>query len=165
MYYTSLKTPVGTLQLVADDHSLYRIVFPTCTNNAPVAKPAPKGHPLLNSTTSQLIEYFNGNRQNFNLPLSPQGTTFQLAAWGLIQQIPYGETRTYGEIATQLGNPNKARAVGGAANKNPLPLIIPCHRVMGTGGKLTGFAGGLETKQFLLTLEQKRAQPSAATDT
>ncbi|MEA2114015.1 MAG: methylated-DNA--[protein]-cysteine S-methyltransferase, partial [Thermodesulfobacteriota bacterium] len=87
------------------------------------------------------------------LPLSPQGTPFQLAVWELMQQIPYGETRSYGELAAGLGNPNKARAVGGAANKNPLPMVIPCHRVMGANGKLTGFAGGLATKQFLLSLE------------
>ena len=165
MYCTFLKTSVGRLRLFADDHALYQIAFPTCMENVPVASPAPQRHPLLSAATVQLTEYFDGRRQAFDLPLSPQGTSFQQAVWELMEQIPYGETRTYGELAARLGNPNKARAVGGAANKNPLPLVIPCHRVMGTGGKLTGFAGGLETKQFLLTLEQKRAQPSAAADT
>lgn len=165
MYSTSLKTPVGHLQLFADDHALYQISFPTCMENIPVADPAPQGHPLSSTVATQLIEYFNGRRQTFDLPLSPQGTSFQQAVWELMEHIPYGETRTYGELAALLGNPNKARAVGGAANKNPLPLVIPCHRVMGASGKLTGFAGGLETKQFLFTLEQKRVQPSAAADT
>lgn len=153
MYQTSLKTPVGTLQLFADDNALYRIFFPACDDNLPVADPAPKGHSLLDSASLQLSEYFTSHRQNFDLPLSPQGTPFQLAVWELMQQIPYGETSTYGELAARLGNPNKARAVGGAANKNPLPLVIPCHRVMGANSKLTGFAGGLKTKQFLLSLE------------
>ncbi len=153
MYRTSLETPVGTLQLFADDNALYRIVFPVCGDNLPVAHPAPKGHPLLGSASLQLSEYFTGQRQNFDLPLSPQGTPFQLSVWELMQQIPYGETSTYGELAAILGNPNKARAVGGAANKNPLPLVIPCHRVMGANSKLTGFAGGLATKQFLLNME------------
>lgn len=153
MYRTSLKTPVGTLQLFADDNALYRIVFPACEDNLPVADPAPAGHPVLGRVSLQLSEYFTGHRQIFDLPLSPQGTPFQLAVWELMQQIPYGDTSTYGELAAGLGNPNKARAVGGAANKNPLPLVIPCHRVMGANGKLTGFAGGLKTKQFLLSLE------------
>ena len=165
MYCTSLKTPVGRLQVFADDHALYQITFPTCMEKIHVASTAPQGHPLLSAAAAQLTEYFEGRRQDFDLPLSVQGTSFQQDVWRLMEQIPYGETRTYGELAARLGNPNKARAVGGAANKNTLPLVIPCHRVMGSGGKLTGFAGGLETKQFLLTLEQKRAQPSAATDT
>jgi methylated-DNA-[protein]-cysteine S-methyltransferase len=165
MYQTALKTPVGTLQLFADDDVLYRIVFPACGDKLPVADPAPQGHPLLSFVSLQLNEYFTGHRQNFDLPLSPQGTPFQLAVWELMQQIPYGETKAYGELAARLGNPNKARAVGGAANTNPLPLVIPCHRVRGANGKLTGFAGGVEIKQFLLNLEKKRAQASVATDT
>jgi len=165
MYRIFLKTPVGTLQLFADDDALYRIVFPACEDKLPAADPAPEGHPLLASASLQLSEFFTGHRHNFDLPLSPQGTPFQLAVWELMQQIPYGETQSYGEIATRLGNTNKARAVGGAANKNPLPLVIPCHRVMCTNGKLTGFAGGVEIKQFLLNLEKKRAQASVLTDT
>lgn len=155
MYCTSLKTPVGTLLLFADDQTLYRIVFPACCDKLPGGSPAPEGHPLLGSASLQLSEYFSGHRQHFELPLSPQGTAFQMAVWELMQEIPYGETWTYGEIAARLGNPNKARGVGGAANKNPLPLVIPCHRVIGANGSLTGFAGGVETKQFLLNLEKK----------
>ncbi len=153
MYTISLDTPVGTLQLFADDAALCRIVFPACSDHLPEAKSAARGHPLLTTAARQIGEYFAGSRHTFELPLSPQGTSFQKAAWQLMTEIPYGATRTYGELAAALGNANKARAVGGAANKNPLPLVIPCHRVMGASAKLTGFAGGLESKQFLLSLE------------
>jgi len=156
MYCSTLKTPIGTLQLFADNQALYTITFPTSPTPLPDAEVAPPEHPLLNQVKQQLREYFNGSRKDFDLPLSPQGTDFQQSVWELMQQIPYGRTKTYGEIAALLGNPNKARAVGGAANKNPLPLVIPCHRVMGANSQLTGFAGGLDTKKFLLDLEQGR---------
>jgi len=164
MYSTTLETPIGPLHLIADDNFLYRIALPSGTSPLPRTAPAPAGHPLISLASSQLRQYFAGSRQHFDLPLAPQGTPFQLAVWQLMQQIPFGRTRTYGELAARLGDPNKARAVGGAANRNPLPLLIPCHRVLGAGGKLTGFAGGLEMKQFLLTLEQKKVQTSAAAD-
>ncbi len=164
MYCSTLKTPIGTLQLFADDQALYTITFPTSPTPLPDAEEAPPGHPLLNQVKQQLREYFNGSRKDFDLPLSPRGTDFQQSVWDLMQQIPYGGTKTYGELAALLGNANKARAVGGAANKNFLPIVIPCHRVMGASGKLTGFAGGLSTKQFLLDLEQKKAQASVETD-
>ncbi len=157
MYCASLDTPVGMLQMFADHQSLYRIVFPGCVADMSRADSAPKDHPLLNRAARQLMEYFNGSRHLFDLPLAPRGTPFQLAVWEEMQQIPYGKIRSYGEIASSLGNPNKARAVGGAANKNPLPIVTPCHRVMGASGSLTGFAGGIETKQFLLNLEKENA--------
>ena len=164
MYSTHLQTPVGNLHLFADDHALHHIAFPAGTNTLPKAEKVSREHPLLSLVKVQISEYFNGSRYDFDLPLSAEGTVFQQAVWDLMRQIPYGRTSTYGELAAQLGNSNKARAVGGAANKNPLPIIIPCHRVMGASGSLTGFAGGLETKQFLLELEQKKARPSAETD-
>jgi methylated-DNA-[protein]-cysteine S-methyltransferase len=164
MYSTTLETPVGPLHLIADNNFLYRITLPNSHPPLPRTASAPAGHRLICLATSQLRQYFAGSRQHFDLPLAPQGTPFQLAVWQLIQQIPFGSTLTYGELAARLGSPNKARAVGGAANRNPLPLLIPCHRVLGAGGKLTGFAGGLEMKQFLLTLEQKKVQTSAAAD-
>lgn len=164
MYRTTLKTPIGPLHLFADDKALHLITFPTSTSTLPETQEAPPKHPLLSRVKLQLTEYFNGSRQRFDLPLTARGTEFQQKVWNLMQQIPFGQTKTYGELAARLGNPNKARAVGGAANKNPLPIIIPCHRVMGTSGKLTGFAGGLATKQFLLDLEQKKDQPAAETD-
>lgn len=103
----------------------------------------------------QLDEYFAGERKAFDLPLAPKGTAFQQEVWKALQEIPYGETGTYGEIAAAIGNPKAARAVGMANNKNPIGIIIPCHRVVGANGKLVGYAGGMEKKAFLLELEQK----------
>jgi methylated-DNA-[protein]-cysteine S-methyltransferase len=164
MYRTSLKTPVGILQIFADNNGLSRIVFPALSAGIPAVTLAAKENDLLKKAATQLMEYFKGSRQTFDLPLSPRGTDFQCAVWKCMLDIPYGKTRTYGEIAVQLGNSNKARAVGGAANKNPLPLVIPCHRVIGSSGKLTGFTGGLALKQYLLDLERKKARTSAAAD-
>ena len=150
---TFIDTPVGRLQLVADAEYLYQIRFADAGPPLAGTVPAAADHPLLAAAADQLREYFNGTRKCFTLPLCPKGTPFQLLVWELMQQIPYGRTMTYGRLAAALGNPNRARAVGGAANKNPLPLVIPCHRVVGADGRLTGFAGGLTVKQFLLDLE------------
>jgi methylated-DNA-[protein]-cysteine S-methyltransferase len=155
MFLATLDTPVGTLHLLADDFALYRISFSAAKIHLPEVAWAPNDHPLLCRVKTRINEYFQDKRTGFDLPLNPQGTTFQQEVWACIQEIPYGETGTYGEIATALGNVNKARAVGGAANKNPLPIVIPCHRVIGSTGSLTGFAGGLEIKKYLLDLEQK----------
>ncbi len=160
MYCSELSVfGIGRLHIYADDLTLYRISFPGCIDSKVRAdiRPAPDDHPLLCRVKAQLSEYFQENGRKFDLPLSPQGTAFQQAVWECMADIPYGETRTYGEIAAALGNRNKARAVGGAANKNPLPIVIPCHRVVGSSGRLTGFAGGLEVKRFLLDLEKKAA--------
>ncbi|MDU9048550.1 MAG: methylated-DNA--[protein]-cysteine S-methyltransferase [Candidatus Electrothrix sp. Rat3] len=155
MYRSTLSTPIGLIRLIADDHALYQISFPGGKINPPNVVSALNDHPLLCRAKVHLDEYFQGIRKNFDLPLNPQGTTFQQEVWACIQEIPYGKTKTYSEIAAALGNVNKARAVGGAANKNPLPIVIPCHRVIGNSGRLTGFAGGLEVKKYLLELEQK----------
>ena len=104
---------------------------------------------------NQLEEYFAGERRAFDLPLAPKGTAFQQKVWRALTEIPYGETRTYGEIAAAIGNPKAARAVGMANNKNPIGILIPCHRVIGADGKLVGYAGGMEKKAFLLELEMK----------
>lgn len=104
---------------------------------------------------TQLEEYFAGERRAFDLPLAPKGTAFQQKVWRALTEIPYGETRTYGEIAAAIGNPKAARAVGMANNKNPIGILIPCHRVIGADGKLVGYAGGMEKKAFLLKLEMK----------
>lgn len=109
---------------------------------------------LTDQTAGQLAEYFAGRRRYFDLPLSPRGTKFQKAVWQALCRIPYGETRTYGQIAQEVGNPNASRAVGAANHNNPIHVIIPCHRVIGAGGALTGYAGGLEVKEKLLRLEQ-----------
>lgn len=112
---------------------------------------------LLGMAGKELIEYFRGERKKFTLPLSPQGTEFQKKVWAALCTIPYGQTRSYGEIAAQVGNPKAARAIGGANNKNPIMIFIPCHRVVGADGSLTGFACGLEAKKYMLDLEQNMA--------
>lgn len=112
--------------------------------------PAPN---FLSEAAKQIVEYCEGNRTSFDFPLSIQGTEFQRRVWNIISRIPYGQTMSYGDIAEELGSRNKARAVGGAANANQLPLAIPCHRVVGSNGSLTGFAGGIKLKKLLLELE------------
>lgn len=112
---------------------------------------------LILNCKKQLDEYFAGKRKNFDLPLVPKGTEFQQKVWNALMEIPYGETRTYGEIAAAIGNPKAARAVGMANNKNPIGIIIPCHRVVGANGKLVGYAGGMEKKEWLLSLEKNES--------
>lgn len=107
----------------------------------------------------QLMEYFAGSRKKFELPLAPKGTAFQMKVWQALTEIPYGETRTYGQIAAIAGNPKASRAVGLANNRNPIPVFIPCHRVVGSDGKLVGFGGGLDVKAYLLGLERENALP------
>lgn len=113
---------------------------------------------LLKRAVLQLTEYFQGRRKIFDLPIKPQGTEFQKKVWAALGSIPYGETRTYGKIAAQIGNPKACRAVGGANNKNPILLLIPCHRVVGADGALTGFACGLKMKEYLLRLEENHRE-------
>ena len=114
-----------------------------------------------NAVIKQLDEYFDGKRQDFDLPLRPAGTEFQRQVWQALQQIPYGETWSYGKLAKHVGTPNAYRAVGAANGINPIPVIIPCHRVIGSNGKLTGFGGGLEAKAFLLNLESLQLPPGS----
>ena len=113
---------------------------------------------LLKEAIKQLNEYFNGKRKSFDLPLEPNGTEFQNKVWNALKEIPFGETRSYGEIAKIIGNEKAARAVGMANNKNPIPIIVPCHRVIGANGKLVGYAGGLDLKEKLLELEKNHAK-------
>lgn len=114
-----------------------------------------KQTPLLDEAAKQLEEYFKGERREFQLPLNPQGTAFQKQVWQALCQIPYGETRSYKDIAEMIGNPKACRAVGGANNKNPIMIVIPCHRVIGANGKLVGYGGGLNIKEYLLNIESK----------
>lgn len=149
-------SPVGELTLVADDRGLAAILW---ENDRPdrvrlgALKEKPD-HPVLVETERQLGEYFAGERRSFDVPLSFAGTDFQKRVWAALLAIPFGETRSYGEIAGQLGAPGASRAVGAANGRNPISIIAPCHRVVGSNGKLTGFAGGLEAKAFLLDLER-----------
>jgi len=112
---------------------------------------------LLKEANRQLQEYFEGNRKSFDLPLDPSGTEFQMKCWKALQEIPYGETRSYGEIAKRIGNPKAPRAVGLSNNRNPISIFIPCHRVIGANGKLVGYAGGLNVKEYLLNMEKQNA--------
>jgi methylated-DNA-[protein]-cysteine S-methyltransferase len=154
IYSSSIHTPLGKITLFADAAGLTGIVLPgTDRRELSSWYPDTAGNQVLTEAEHQIMEYLNGGRTEFSLPLSVAGTPFQLRVWEAIHSIPYGRTMSYSDIAGQLGNRNKARAVGGAANANPLPLVIPCHRVIGARGSLTGFAGGLTLKKKLLELE------------
>ncbi len=141
----AIKTPIGPLTLEADENAVTAIRFS--------AGGAQDASPLLDAAEAQLREYFAGARRTFDLPLAPHGTAFQQRVWTASRTIPYGETRTYGELAAAIDSPNASRAVGMANHRNPIPIIIPCHRVIGANGTLTGYAGGLEIKRRLLALE------------
>jgi methylated-DNA-[protein]-cysteine S-methyltransferase len=153
--YKTMKSPIGLLKLVASDQGLAAILW---ENDDPKRvrlniAGEDKSNSVLLETERQLSEYFVGKRQKFTVKLDFAGTEFQKKVWQALLAIPFGETRSYGEIATQLGNPNAMRAVGAANGKNPISIIAPCHRVIGANGQLTGFAGGLEAKVHLLELE------------
>lgn len=154
-YYKKIQTPVGQLTLVANDHALIAVLWENDDPNRVKLSELNQNldHSILNETEKQLIEYFAGHRIHFNLPLEFHGTVFQKTVWSALLNIPFGETRTYKEIAESIGNVKAVRAVGAANGKNPISIIAPCHRVIGTNGKLFGFAGGLENKQILLKLE------------
>ena len=146
--YFVYHMPPGRLTIAADKDGICLVAFGDVPQDAPRRPSA-----LTNTAANQLQEYFAHKRRVFDVPLSAQGTEFQLKGWNALQNIPYGQTRTYAEIAELVDNPKGFRAVGMANNKNPLPILVPCHRVIGTGGKLVGYAGGLKIKKFLLELE------------
>lgn len=152
---STMPSPVGELTLIASETGLVAVLWenddPTRVRLADVQDEA--DHPVLTRTAAQLAEYFAGERRSFDLPLDFRGTDFQKSVWAQLLAIPFGETRSYGEIARKLGNPTASRAIGAANGRNPISIIAPCHRVVGASGSLTGFAGGLETKAFLLKLE------------
>jgi len=155
--YKMIDSPVGKLKLIASDSGLVAILW---ENDRPHRVRlndlvADEQHPVLVKTERQLGEYFAGKRKAFSIALDMRGTRFQKDVWEALLAIPFGETRSYGQLATKLGNPRATRAVGAANGRNPISIIVPCHRVIGSSGKLTGFAGGLETKAHLLGLEEK----------
>lgn len=142
-------TPMGRITLASDGSSLTQLAFGAVElagTNTPTV--------LTNEAANQVQEYLAGRRKAFDLPLDPHGTAFQQQVWDALQHIPYGETRSYQQVAQMLGKPQAMRAVGGANNKNPLPIVIPCHRVIGVSGDLVGYVAGLKIKKFLLDLEQ-----------
>jgi len=146
----TVSTPIGDLQLVSDGQSLVRIAFPGQHQQVEVDS---KADAVLAKAAKQLGEFFDGRRRHFDLPLAPAGTQFQREVWTQLTKIPYGEVRSYRDIAAEIGRPTAVRAVGAANGRNPLPIVMPCHRVIGADGSLTGFAGGLERKRQLLVLE------------
>jgi methylated-DNA-[protein]-cysteine S-methyltransferase len=154
MLYCKMETPIGPLLLAGDRDAVHYIKFP---KQGTARKPEPDWQEssggALREALKQLREYFAGRRTEFDLPLSPEGTAFQRTVWKHLQKIPYGQTISYGELARRVGNPKASRAVGAANGKNPIPIVIPCHRVIGANGTLTGFGGGLPIKKALLDLE------------
>jgi methylated-DNA-[protein]-cysteine S-methyltransferase len=152
-YFTLMDSPVGTLRLEASDTGVAGIKFERPGRRRAGTWIENSRHPVLVETARQLREYFAGRRQSFELTLDVSGTPFQRAVWNALLTIPFGETRTYGELARQVGRPSAARAVGAANGQNPVAIVAPCHRVIGASGALTGFAGGLEAKARLLRLE------------
>lgn len=157
VYYSKLiESPVGPLQLVASEKGLCAINFnATKAHQQALAGSMQDGtnHTLLVKAQKQLTEYFAGKRKEFDVLLDMQGTVFQIKAWKQLQKIPYGQTISYGEQARGMGDPKKARAVGAANGRNPLPIIVPCHRVIGSNGALVGFSSGVKIKEMLLELE------------
>jgi methylated-DNA-[protein]-cysteine S-methyltransferase len=149
-----VATPIGPLTLVASPTGLREVRFPNGRPVGPADGPERPDQTVLAAAAGQLGEYFDGSRLEFDVPLDPQGSPFQLAAWRALATIPYGETVSYGEQARRLGHDGKARAIGAANGSNPLPLILPCHRVVGSDGSLVGFGGGLPLKAWLLHHER-----------
>ncbi len=147
-------SPIGPLTLEEENGALTAVRFNSDLprDAAPFSLPST---PLLRQAAAELREYFAGQRRAFTVPLAPRGTPFQQKVWSALQAIPYGETRAYKDIAAMVGNEKACRAVGMANNRNPLPIIIPCHRVVGSSGKLVGYAGGLDVKMYLLGLEKE----------
>jgi methylated-DNA-[protein]-cysteine S-methyltransferase len=161
LYRTTMPSPVGELTLVADDTALRTISWQTDGADGADRRVAPHGidvaageHPVLALATRQLQEYFDGSRTEFDIPLAPEGTPFQRQAWSVLRSIPFGATMSYGEQAAALGDRKRARAVGAANGRNPIPIVVPCHRVVGSNGHLTGFGGGIDAKAWLLDHER-----------
>jgi len=145
------SSPIGILEISGTAHNIYQIKFSSKTSSNDKSSKSPG---LLAEAISQLDAYFRGNLKKFTLPLSPIGSIFQKRVWTALRMVPYGSTATYGEIAKRIDNPNASRAVGGANNRNPIPIIIPCHRIIGTTGNLVGYAGELWRKEWLLHHEK-----------
>lgn len=146
--YCFYNSKIGIIKIGVSDRAVCEIGIADCLG---VSTPSA----LADRAFKEISEYLNGKRKAFDFPIAPKGTDFQRKVWSALREIPYGETETYGEIAAYIGNPQAARAVGNACNKNPLLLAVPCHRVLGADGSLTGFAAGIEVKEHLLLLEKK----------
>ena len=159
MWKTEISSPVGILQAFADEQGLTGLIWPLSEDkrfDTEFELVKPDQVPVFKKLKSQLGEYFDRKRMKFDLPLHPIGTEFQVAAWNALCEIPYGKTRTYAEQAANIGRPKAVRAVGAANGRNPISIVIPCHRVIGSNGRLTGFAGGVDVKRFLLEHESEQ---------
>jgi methylated-DNA-[protein]-cysteine S-methyltransferase len=159
-FTTTIDSPVGPLLLTSDGASLTRLLFDVEPDPTWSTEPCP----VLDDAVTQLREYFVGERTDFDLPLEPFGTDFQKRTWLRLREIPYAQTINYGQLAGRVGNPNASRAVGLANGRNPISIVVPCHRVIGADGSLTGYGGGLDRKRLLLDLERRTAA-SGAVDT
>lgn len=157
MYYCYLETPIGELLLAGDAEALSTVGFPQGAMRRDPESDWIYNEAPFKDVSRQLLEYFDGTRKSFDVPLALSGTEFQVSVLEALQAIPYGETTSYGAIAKQIGRPKAVRAVGAANGRNPIPIIVPCHRVIGSGGDLTGFGGGLDTKAELLRLEAENS--------
>jgi methylated-DNA-[protein]-cysteine S-methyltransferase len=160
LFYKEIESPVGKLKLVASSNALVAVLWERERPNRvklDTMTLAPQ-QPILLETERQLAEYFSGERIQFDLPLQPDGSEFQKKVWQALREIPFGQTRSYLDLAKALGSSKAARAIGAANGKNPLSIIVPCHRVVGADGSLTGFAGGVETKAALLALENRSTE-------
>ncbi|MDR1496217.1 MAG: methylated-DNA--[protein]-cysteine S-methyltransferase [Clostridiales Family XIII bacterium] len=151
-YYDS---PVGRIGVASDGESVTHLFFTKQRSEGLFAEFRERETPLIRGAIKQLREYFDGKRRDFDLPLAASGTAFQCSVWDALCRIPYGETRSYAEIAREVGRPKAFRAIGMANNRNPIAIIIPCHRVVGADGSLTGFGGGMDAKAWLLGLERQ----------
>lgn len=157
MYYDYLQTPVGRLLLAMDGQGLRHIDFENGRYPTPVGEDWERGAGALHEARTQLTAYFDGRLHEFDLPLAPLGTPFQQQVWLELLRIPYATTINYGELARRVGDIKASRAVGSANGRNPLPIVVPCHRVIGADGSLTGFGGGLAAKRYLLDHEQRHS--------
>ncbi len=157
MKHAVIASPIGPLTLVGDGEALAGLYFDGHLRTPRLPDLGPRDDDGFEAAKAQLGEYFAGTRREFDLELAPRGSAFEKQVWALLTKIPYGETRTYGQLAAELGDPGAAQAVGNANGWNPISVIVPCHRVVGTSGGLTGYAGGLARKRFLLSLEEPPA--------
>ncbi|MEV6642643.1 methylated-DNA--[protein]-cysteine S-methyltransferase [Amycolatopsis sp. NPDC051371] len=157
MKHAVIASPIGPLTLVGDGEALAGLYFDGHLRTPRLTDLGPRDDDGFETAKQQLGEYFAGTRREFDLELAPRGSAFEKQVWALLTKIPYGETRTYGQLAAELGDPGAAQAVGNANGWNPISVIVPCHRVVGTSGGLTGYAGGLTRKRFLLGLEEPPA--------
>ena len=158
LFYRKMDSPIGRITLIADETNLKKILFEGEEDAMLKEAEMSEDNEILIKVINELREYFNGNLKEFTVKTNPDGTKFQKKCWDVLKKIEYGKTISYEDQAICLGDKNKVRAVGNANGKNPIPIIIPCHRVIGKNGKLTGYAGGIHIKDFLLSLEGKNSE-------